>query len=105
MVLQSRVKFEFKDSIYVLTYGRIDIRWEFLPILQDFLSGLLPKKGKKPNGECRFTGKLFGNFVIHWIWGVGMTKSSKPSRCWCNKYLFFFYSKNRSFFYLLFTNE
>ena len=38
MVLQSRVKFKFKDSIYVRTYGRIDIRWEFLPILQDILS-------------------------------------------------------------------
>ena len=37
MVLQSRVKFKFKDSIYVKTYGRMDIRWEFLPILQDFI--------------------------------------------------------------------
>ena len=37
MVLQSRVKFKFKDSIYVRTYGRMDIRWESLPILQDFI--------------------------------------------------------------------
>ena len=25
------------------------------------------------------------------IWGVGMCSASTPSRCYCNKYLFFFF--------------
>ena len=39
---------------------------------------------------CGYFVALLFSFTV--IWGVGMFKSSTPSRCCCNKYLFFFFS-------------